>query len=153
MSTTGTTSEPLSDELGLVPIQEVCVDSIRPSPENAQLYRPVTRNDPEIVRLAESIKRHGILEPLIITADFFLVSGHRRYCAARLARLDLLFPAPRAEYLRAAEFQALKLLATHWPIVRDLASELQRKGKMTGAEVADFVKARISGPLETVKPT
>lgn len=59
------------------------VASLVPSPENAQLYRPIDANDEEIVKLAASIKKHGLQEPLILTADNFIVSGHRRYTALR----------------------------------------------------------------------
>ena len=58
---------------------------LRPSPENAKLYRPVLQDDPAIIELAESIRRNGVLDPLVITADRFVVSGHRRYVAAQLA--------------------------------------------------------------------
>lgn len=57
------------------------LSSIRPSPENLILYRPIDPDDPEIVKLAESIKKHGLHEPLTVTADGFVVSGHRRYAA------------------------------------------------------------------------
>ena len=58
---------------------------LKPSPENDQLYRPVDPSDPEIKLLAESIARHGLREPLVVTLDNFILSGHRRHCAARLA--------------------------------------------------------------------
>jgi len=38
--------------------------AIRPSPENAQLYRPVDPDDPDVLALAESVREHGIQEPL-----------------------------------------------------------------------------------------
>lgn len=62
-------------------------DELRPSPENDTLYRPVDPDDPEIVALAESIGRHGLREPLVVTLDRYIVSGHRRHCAAKLAGL------------------------------------------------------------------
>ena len=65
----------------------ISIDSIRPSPENGQLYRPVVADDPEIVKLAESIRSDGIREPLVLSADGWLLSGHRRHAAARLAGL------------------------------------------------------------------
>ena len=61
---------------------------IRPSPENRKLYRPVDPNDPEIVALAESIREHGIQEPLLVTRDGWIASGHRRHAAASLAGLS-----------------------------------------------------------------
>lgn len=61
---------------------------IRPSPENDKLYRPINPDDPELIALAESIKTYGIKEPLVITLDRFILSGHRRYAAAKLAGLE-----------------------------------------------------------------
>jgi ParB/Sulfiredoxin domain len=66
----------------LVPIYQ-----ITPSPENQRLYRPITPDDAETIALAESIRELGVLEPLVISADNYIVSGHRRHCAARLAGL------------------------------------------------------------------
>jgi hypothetical protein len=64
------------------------LDDIRPSPENDRLYRPVDPEDPQIIRLAESIRDCGMQEPLLITRDGWIISGHRRYAAARLAGLN-----------------------------------------------------------------
>jgi hypothetical protein len=63
------------------------VTSIRPAPENESVYRPVTRDDPDILGLSESIGQHGILDPLVVTRDYFILSGHRRHAAARMAGL------------------------------------------------------------------
>jgi hypothetical protein len=56
------------------------VASLLPSPENERLYRAV-EDDPDIVALAKSIKLNGLNEPLIVTADNYIVSGHRRRAA------------------------------------------------------------------------
>jgi len=61
---------------------------IRPSPENEKLYRPVDPDDPEVKALADSIREHGVQEPLVVTRDCWIISGHRRYVAARLAGLQ-----------------------------------------------------------------
>ena len=70
-------------ELGQVRI--LPISSIRPSPENERLYRPVDPKDPEIVALADSITRHGLQEPIVVTVDMYVVSGHRRRVACKLA--------------------------------------------------------------------
>lgn len=90
MSTT--TARPGADtpELGQapIPVSTAPLRSIRPSPENDELYRAIDPGDPEIAALADSIREHGLLEPLVITQDGYILSGHRRHTAAQLAGLD-----------------------------------------------------------------
>jgi hypothetical protein len=64
------------------------LNEITPSPENAQLYKPVTPDDEATIELAESIREHGILDPLVVSADGYVISGHRRLCAGRMAGLE-----------------------------------------------------------------
>jgi ParB family chromosome partitioning protein len=52
------------------------------------IYHPVRSDDPAIIELAHSIQEHGVLEPITITRDRYIVSGHRRYAATRLAGFD-----------------------------------------------------------------
>jgi hypothetical protein len=69
-------------------LEHVPIQSITPSPENELFYRPVVGTDPEIQALAKSIRDNGVLEPLIISADGYIISGHRRLVAARMAGLE-----------------------------------------------------------------
>src|SRR5438046_8232174 len=52
-------------------------------------HQPRTAFDPEgLSELAASISRHGVLQPIVVSADgngYELVAGHRRVLAARLA--------------------------------------------------------------------
>jgi hypothetical protein len=57
------------------------LSSIKPSPENERLYRPIDPEDADIITLAESIAERGLREPIVVTADGYIVSGHRRYAA------------------------------------------------------------------------
>jgi ParB family chromosome partitioning protein len=65
------------------------VDRISPNPR-----QPRTRADPEeLTELADSIREHGVIQPLIVTYDEFndqyvLIAGERRWLAARQAGLD-----------------------------------------------------------------
>jgi ParB family transcriptional regulator, chromosome partitioning protein len=64
------------------------IDLISPNPE-----QPRTNFEPEGLReLADSIREHGIIQPLIVTRDeqggYRLIAGERRLQAARLAGLD-----------------------------------------------------------------
>jgi ParB family chromosome partitioning protein len=75
-----------SDGEALVP-QMIAVDQIRPSRQQVR-----SRFDAEpLGELAESIRLHGVLQPLLVRrlADGFeLIAGERRWRAARLAGLD-----------------------------------------------------------------
>jgi hypothetical protein len=57
------------------------LSAIRMSPENREIYRLVDPEDPEVLKLAESIRTEGLHEPLIVTEDGYIVSGHRRFMA------------------------------------------------------------------------
>src|SRR5262245_53476816 len=72
---------------GQVRIRPMPLGCIRPSPENEKIYRPVSPDDPDVIALAKSIREHGIKEPLFITLDNYILSGHRRHVAAQLAGL------------------------------------------------------------------
>jgi len=92
------------------------INKIYPSPENTELYRPVTPDDEKTIEMADSIKANGILEPIVISADYYIISGHRRQVAARIAgltkvpcrRLDVYHSGPRAD-----KTKFLKMLAEH----------------------------------------
>jgi len=80
MSRTGTNGKINQDRILPLPL-----DSIHPAPENLDLYRPVREDDPEVIALADSIREYGVQEPLVLSADRYIVSGHRRHMAAGLA--------------------------------------------------------------------
>ncbi|MBI2356894.1 ParB/RepB/Spo0J family partition protein [Candidatus Dojkabacteria bacterium] len=64
------------------------ITKISPNP-----YQPRMHINPEeLIEIADSIKEHGIIQPLIITKDegsdrYFLIAGERRYRASQLAGL------------------------------------------------------------------
>jgi hypothetical protein len=61
------------------------LSAIKPAPENELIYRPVSPDDPDIEALADSIAENGLREPIVITMDRYILSGHRRHEACRLA--------------------------------------------------------------------
>jgi hypothetical protein len=91
--------KPVQTELDLVQVRRL--DSLRPAPENDDVYQPIAYDDPEILELARSIKEHGIQEPILISHDGFIISGHRRRIAAAIAELELVpvrvHPVSRSE--------------------------------------------------------
>jgi hypothetical protein len=68
----------------------VSPNTIRPAPQNEHIYRPVTCDNPDVLSLSVSLREHGVLEPLVITRDRYILSGHRRHAAALLAGLELI---------------------------------------------------------------
>ena len=58
------------------------VSSLKPSPENQQLYRALN-DDPDIDGMVKSIKQIGLLDLPVITLDNYIVAGHRRHEALR----------------------------------------------------------------------
>jgi hypothetical protein len=89
----------LNPELALVQVR--AIKSIRPAPENDTVYHAIALDDPDILELSRSIAEHGIQEPIVISRDGFILSGHRRRVAAMLARLKRvpvrIHPISRAE--------------------------------------------------------
>jgi hypothetical protein len=63
----------------------VPVKKIKPSPENEEIYGVIDfESDPALETLFDSISRLGLEEPLICTADNYILSGHRRFTAIKL---------------------------------------------------------------------
>jgi len=60
----------------------VPIDSVKDSPENVDIYGEVAE-DEAMDNLVESTRKHGLAEPILITADGFNMSGHRRRHACR----------------------------------------------------------------------
>jgi len=63
------------------------ISSLRTPPENDAIYGVITRTDADVQDLAFSIAESGILEPLVVSADGYVLSGNRRLTAAGMAGL------------------------------------------------------------------
>ncbi|MBE2201421.1 MAG: ParB/RepB/Spo0J family partition protein [Anaerolinea sp.] len=76
-----TAVSPANDGLRTIP-----VDSIQPNPHQPRSVM----NEEKLAELAASIKEHGLIQPLIVTASdngYTLIAGERRWRAAQLAGL------------------------------------------------------------------
>jgi ParB family transcriptional regulator, chromosome partitioning protein len=86
---------PTRDGDAMVP-QMIAVDQVRPSHQQVR-----TRFDAEpLGELAESIRRHGVLQPILVRrlADGYeLIAGERRWRAARLAGLTAVPAVVRSD--------------------------------------------------------
>ena len=63
------------------------VAELQPHPLNERVFGAF-RNAGEDADLVQSVQAQGILQPLLVTADGTVISGHRRLAAARLAGLE-----------------------------------------------------------------
>ncbi len=102
--------------------------SIKPNPK-----QPRQNFDTETIQeLAESIKRHGVIQPIVVkklSDGYQIIAGERRYRAAKLAGLDEI-PAVITE---ADELKSLEIA---------LIENLQRKD-LSPLEVAKAIKQLI----------
>lgn len=63
------------------------IGEVRPSPENDEIYHPIDREAPDMKDLARSVHADGVIEPIVVTPEGEILSGHRRYAAACMAGL------------------------------------------------------------------
>lgn len=129
----------------------VPLDSISPNP-----HQPRSRmNDEELRELADSIREHGIIQPLIVTqtnedGKYTLIAGERRLRAARLAGLESVPVVIREQ---ASDLQQLELALIENVQRSDLTPletaeayrQLQDDFKLSHEEIAARVgKSRVS---------
>ncbi len=91
-------------------------NEIRPAEENRLLYDDFTPNANEDDRkLYFSIKENGIREPLHVSADRVILSGHRRYAAATWLGLETLpcIVADNVVYGDLSKDERINLLAVY----------------------------------------
>lgn len=87
----GKRSQPAAvDQMTRAELQMVCIHDIASDPENDRK----TFDKVELQELAQSIMRHGVLQPILLRPDpdrlgsgFIIVAGERRWRAAKLAGL------------------------------------------------------------------
>ena len=84
-------------------VQERKIDEIRPYERNPR------RNDHAVAGVAESIKRFGFRQPIVVDAEGVIVCGHTRYKAAKALGLATV-PCVLAGDLSAKELRAYRIL-------------------------------------------
>jgi ParB family chromosome partitioning protein len=90
-------------------LAEIPVDQLSPNPQQPRHQF----DDEALAELAASIRRHGVLQPVLVSEDgpqrFILVTGERRWRAAQLAGLETV-PAVIRERLESADQLELALV-------------------------------------------
>ena len=90
-------------------LAEIPLDRLCPNPEQPRKHF----DDDSLAGLADSIRRHGVLQPLLVSEDgagrYLVIAGERRWRAARAAGLKTV-PAVIRERLGARDELALALV-------------------------------------------
>src|SRR5262245_49004826 len=84
-------------------VEPMPVASLRPHPGNAR-----THSKKQIRQIAESIRRFGFNNPILVGEDGEIIAGHGRVEAAKLLGLDTV-PTVRLAHLNAAQRRAYVL--------------------------------------------
>jgi len=61
------------------------INSLKPHPQNNLIYGDSFDDD-----LYQSIKKHGITSPVIVTLDFTIISGHRRWNVCKALKHEVI---------------------------------------------------------------
>ena len=143
-----------SATLAAVGTTEIPLERIRPNPQ-----QPRTNFDADgIAELAASIKRHGVLQPIVVSRDgdgYELIAGQRRVLAARVAgrttipavvrddvrdrlELALVENLQRADLNAIETARAYKLLMETYDLTQEQLAE--RVGK-SRSQVANMLRA------------
>ena len=80
-------------------VEYVNTCDIKNSPENDDIYGKVSLDD-QMRILMDSIGRRGLEEPLIVSSDGFIISGHRRFAALRMLGNSNTVPIRRKLFSR-----------------------------------------------------
>ncbi len=128
---------------GQVRVREVSINDLKPSPENDTLYRPVLPDDPEILKLAESIRQNGLYEPIVVSLDGYIISGHRRHCAAKLAGL-MTVPVRYVDILRTDDIDAFVLRLREHNRQRDKSNDEKLREELLSVDPDQAYRSLIS---------
>jgi len=130
----------LGEPRGGQDLLEVELDRIQPNP-----YQPRKTLDPAALEeLSESVRAHGILQPLVLRsqgAGFELIAGERRWRAARLAGLDRVPAMVRAD---VTDQQMLELALVENVQRRDLDPIERAQGYLALQESLDLTQEQVA---------
>src|SRR5262249_55837155 len=113
-------------ESGRVRILLLRPEEIRPARINDSIYKPIAPSAPGIVSLAKSIRDLGLKEPLVITDDNVILSGHRRFAACQQAGLEVIPCRREVPPVRSTDPGFAKLLvAYNEPRVKTPAEQIR----------------------------
>lgn len=118
-------------------VQWLPVDAITPSPENDDVYGAI-KDDEQMDALVESIRRRGLEEPLLLTEDRYILSGHRRFYAVKYLKWNRVPCRVRAGIRREGNPQFHRELAEYNPQRIKTAGSLLKEALLRTSNAADL---------------
>lgn len=138
-------------------INEIPLERVRPNPQQPRTSFPAD----ELEELAGSIRRHGVLQPVVVARNgewYELVAGHRRVLAARLAgktsipaviredvtdrlELALIENVQRADLNAIDSARAYKLLMETYGLTQEQLAERMGKSRSAVANTLRSLQA------------
>lgn len=109
----------------------------------------------DLAGLAESIRAHGILQPIVVEqapmggGQFLIIAGHRRYAAARKAGLDMV-PVTFREPREDVEPEELMLVEN---LQRSDLNPMDKAEAMGKLKAKGYTVARIAASIGLAEPT
>ena len=140
-------------------VRDVHPDELTPHPKNQEIYGDTEDVDGLNDEFVESIKQKGVLEPLTVTSNGKIISGHRRWVAAQEVNLstvpvrkesfdsDLEIREALIEFNRQREKtpgQIVNEFEEMLAVERERAKEREKKGGEAGGKGSD----NVTQPLE-----
>ena len=116
------------------------IGSITPSPENDQVYGEIL-HDEAMEALIDSIRRKGLDEPILLTEDRFILSGHRRYYAVGCLGWKEVPVRVKAGIRRQGNDQYHRDLADYNPQRVKTVGSLLREAMLRNNDAADTYAA------------
>ncbi|HAU99162.1 MAG: ParB-like protein partition protein [Microgenomates group bacterium GW2011_GWF2_45_18] len=138
-------------------ISQIEVDQLQPNP-----LQPRGLIDPDSLKeLVDSIKRHGILEPLVIAhtpAGYQIIAGERRWRASKLAGLEtvpaIIKTATMGQMLEMAIIENVQRVDLNAMDRAKAFQKLEREFKLQASEIAERLgksPAYVSNTLRLLK--
>ncbi len=118
-------------------ILEIPIEKCFPSPENDKLYKPIDPTSADIAELAKSIAADGVLEPIVITLDHIVLSGHRRLAASIRAGLKTI-PCRMINVWRRNDIDGFVKLLREYNRQRDKTHDERLRECMVDADPAEI---------------
>jgi hypothetical protein len=126
---------------------------IKPSPENDEVYGQVGSDDGGLDDLVQSIRDRGLEEPLILTADGYILSGHRRFEACQRLGMDEIPCRIKRDIRREGNPDFLRELVAYNPQRVKSVGALLREAILRDSATLEDTQAAIRRVTTTHEPT